>query len=90
MKTGEIIKAALEERGVTGTALASMMGYTSTGAVSNMIKRDKLDTDVLVEVLDKLGFEVVIQPKTQGQRKAGSMVLEASGKERIKRRGGDK
>ncbi|MGN1341418.1 MAG: hypothetical protein ACI4WS_14085 [Oscillospiraceae bacterium] len=34
---------------------------------------------MLVKLLDCLDYEVVVQPKTQGKRKDGAIVLEPSG-----------
>ena len=90
MKTGEIIRTVMKDKGVTQVALAAMMGFSSQGTVGNMLKRENIDTDVLIGILDKLGYEVVVQPKTQGQRKAGSIVIEASGKESVRSKGGNK
>lgn len=87
MKTSEILKVAMKEKGVTQVALAFMMGFSSQGSIGNMLKRENMDSDVFVELLDNLGYEVVVQPKTQGQRKAGSMVVETSGKESVRRKG---
>lgn len=74
MKTGEILKAVLKERGITQTQLAEMMGYASQSAVGNKIKLG-CTTNLFVEFMDKLGYEVVVQPKTQGKRKDGAMLL---------------
>ena len=74
MKTGEILKAVLKERGVTQTKLAEMMGYASQSAIGNKVK-DGCNTNLFVEFMDKLGYEVVVQPKTQGKRKDGAMLL---------------
>ena len=78
MTPTEAIKAALSDKRVTQTKLAEMMGYATQAAVGNRLN-SKISCDLLIEILEKLDYEVVIQPKTQGKRKEGSIVLEPSG-----------
>ncbi len=78
MDTKNIIKTILSERGINQTILAKMLGYASQKGVNNRLE-GKMSADMFAEWLDKLGYEVVVQPKTQGKRKDGAMVLEPSG-----------
>ena len=91
MKSGEVIRTILKEKNITQTEFAKIMGYASQGAVGNKLKQDST-TAVFAEMLDKLGYEVVVQPKTQGKRKDGAIVLEPSGipDGRGKKKGGAK
>lgn len=78
MTAKDAIKAAMSDKKVTQTLLAEMMGYSSQGAVGNRLNSN-ISCNLLVQMLDKLGYEVVVQPKTSGKRKEGSIVLEPSG-----------
>lgn len=78
MNAADAIKAALADKKVTQKRLAEMMGYSGQTAVGNRLN-SKISCDLLIEMLEKLDYEVVIQPKTQGKRKEGSIVLEPSG-----------
>lgn len=78
MTVRDTIKAAMSNRKVTQTLFAEMMGYSSQGAVGNRLNSN-ISCDLMIQMLDKLGYEVVVQPKTQGKRKDGAMVLEPSG-----------
>ena len=75
MTTGEIIKSIMKEKGVKQNALGAALGHNSPSAIYNILQRDKMDSDNLVKILDVLGYEVVVQPKTQGKRKDGAMLL---------------
>lgn len=75
MTTSEIIKTIMKEKGVKQNALSAAMGHNSPSAIYNILQRNNMDTDNLVKILDLLDYEVVVQPKTQGKRKEGSMVL---------------
>ena len=81
MDAKEIVKQALKERGISQTQLASMLGYTAAAGVTNRLCASSKDIscDLFGKMLDTIGYEVVVQPKTQGKRKEGSIVLEPSG-----------
>lgn len=81
MDAKEIVKQALKERGISQTQLASMLGYTAAAGVTNRLCASSKDIscDLFAKMLDTIGYEVVVQPKTQGKRKEGSIVLEPSG-----------
>lgn len=78
MTPNESLRAVMKERKVTQTNMAALMGYSAQGALANRLN-SKISCDLLIEMLEKLDYEVVIQPKTQGKRKEGSIVLEPSG-----------
>ena len=78
MIISETVKEVLRETRTTQSRLAELMGYKSQGTVGNALKA-RLSAEMLVQWLDKLGYEVVVQPKTSGKRKEGAIVLEPSG-----------
>lgn len=78
MTSREAILKALADKKVTQTRLAEKLGYKSQGGIGNLLK-GSISSDNLIKVLDELDYEVVVQPKTQGKRKDGAMVLEPSG-----------
>lgn len=78
MSPSEAIREVLYKARVTQVEMAEMMGYKSQSGFSGRLS-GKISCDLLIEMLEKLDYEVVIQPKTQGKRKEGSIVLEPSG-----------
>jgi hypothetical protein len=80
MNSKEIVKQVLKEKKMTQTQLAAIMGYTAPAGVTSRLCASSKDMScaLFAKMLDSLGYEVVVQPKTQGKRKEGSMVLEQS------------
>ena len=65
MKRKDAIKAAMKDAGVTQEVLAEMLGYASQNSVASAIGRN-LSMDKFEEMMDVLGFEVVIRRKRKG------------------------
>ena len=78
MKPYDTLNAVMGEKKVTQSRLAELAGLASQGSISNIATK-KISCDMLVKLLDCLDYEVVVQPKTQGKRKDGAIVLEPSG-----------
>ena len=79
MTASEVIRNAMKEGDVTQNDLAELMGYNSQGTIGNALRSNNFTTNIFLRWLDKLGYEVVVQPKTSGKRREGSIVLEPSG-----------
>lgn len=76
MKCNEIIRTVLKTTGTTQTRLADAMGYANGQAnVSRLLARNDLYVTTLIRLLDKMGYEIVVQPRTRGRRPEGQMVL---------------
>ena len=78
MTATDAIKNAMADKRVTQTKLADIMGYASSAGIRSRLNSN-ISCDLLIQLLDKLDYEVVVQPKTQGKRKDGAIVLEPSG-----------
>lgn len=76
MKINDAIRKAMKEKGFTQAQMAKAIGKPSANTVGARLTSDSLSTNNVVEMLDVIGYELVVQPKTQGQRKEGSMVIE--------------
>lgn len=72
------IRDIMAEKRITQAKLAETMGYSSQSGVRSRLD-SKISCDLLIQMLDCLDYEVVVQPKTSGKRKEGSIVLEPSG-----------
>ena len=79
MTASEAIRTAMKEANVTQNDLAELMGYNSQGTIGNALRISNFTTNTFLRWLDCLDYEVVVQPKTSGKRKEGSIVLEPSG-----------
>lgn len=80
MDAKDIVKQTLKEKGISQTQLASMLGYTAAAGVTNRLCASSKDMScaLFAKMLDVIGYEVVVQPKTSGKRKEGSIVLEVT------------
>lgn len=78
MNATEALKTVMRDKKVTQERLAKTMGYSAQSCLASRLK-GKMSCDLLVELLNQLDYEVVVQPKTSGKRKEGSIVLEPSG-----------
>lgn len=78
----EILEAALAEKSMSRKKLAEALGV-SPAAITNIltqvsrngVKRNSINLNTFLAILEELEYEVVIQKKTQGRRKEGQMVL---------------
>ena len=75
MRASEIIKSAMKESRITQEQLRDIMGLNHQSAVSVRINSPNPKLDTLIEVLDAIGYELVIQPKKRGRRPEGQEVV---------------
>lgn len=76
MKHTEAIKMIMIEKKITQKDAAIELGLKSNATLSERINHKNISAKNLTEILDILGYELVIQPKTEGDRPDGQYVLE--------------
>ena len=74
MKFNTIIREAMKETSTTQARLGEILGIKQN-AVSNMLNRTEPSLATFQTALEAMGYEVVVQKKTQGRRKDGQYVL---------------
>ena len=62
MNFNEIIRTAMKETNTTQTQLGNLLGVRQS-TIGNSLSRNDIYANTLVHMLDKLGYEVVIQKK---------------------------
>lgn len=70
MKIGEAIKKAMKAEKITQVQLAEKVGAKSQSVIAERLKMDNISINVIIDMLDAVGYEMVIQPKnnnTEGQ-----------------------
>ena len=74
MKETKIIRDIMENSTpkITLDVLRENMGYKTVSGVSERLKGSSMKVDTFVKFLDALGYEVIVQPKTTREAKAGS------------------
>lgn len=78
MTATDALKTVMREKKVTQERLSKTAGYSAQSCLASRLK-GKISCDLLIQLLEHLDYEVVVQPKTSGKRKDGSIVLEPSG-----------
>ena len=63
MKMSDIIKKAMKARGFTQEQLRDVLGVSNQNVISARINSDNPKIGTVVEILDALGYEMVIRPK---------------------------
>lgn len=70
------IKEIMKNRGITQNELKEKLGYKTQSAVAERLKQKSIGVDKACEMLDAIGYEMVIQPKnTRGKRAIGAYVI---------------
>lgn len=64
MKPNDIVYAILKSNKTTQGELAAMLKpKVSTAAISNRLNRDAMTTEAFLEMVNALGYELVVRPK---------------------------
>lgn len=76
MKINEAIKLAMKNQKTTQQQLADRIGAKSQSVISERLKMKNLSADTILEMLDAIGYELVIQEKKRGRRSEGQIVID--------------
>lgn len=80
MTINKAISAVMKLKGMSQKAMAESIGKKKATDVSARLNSKNMTFDRAIEMLSVLGYEVTIQPRTAGSRKAGQIVIERSDK----------
>jgi len=78
MKIGEAIKQALKNQKTTQQQLADRIGAKSQSVIAQRLRMNNLSIETILEMLDAIGYEVVIQEKKPGRRRDDQILIERS------------
>lgn len=76
MKIGEAIKQALKNQKTTQQQLADRIGAKSQSVIAQRLRMNNLSIEIILEMLDAIGYEVVIQEKKPGRRRDDQILIE--------------
>jgi len=79
MKISEAIKFALKNQKTTQQQLADRIGASSQSVIAQRLRMGNLSVNTVLEMLDAIGYELVIQEKRRGRRPEGQIVIERGG-----------
>jgi hypothetical protein len=78
MTINKIISKLMRENGVTQQVMAVSIGKKKATDISSRLHYNNMTFARAIEMLDVLGYEVVIQKKTAGERASDQIVVTAT------------
>ncbi len=75
IKIAEAIKAAMRDKKVTQQELADRIGATSQSVIAQRLRVNNLSVDIVLEMLEAIGYELVVQEKKRGRRAEGQFSI---------------
>jgi predicted XRE-type DNA-binding protein len=75
MRINKAINAIMKKEGWSQKQMATAIGKQRPNDVSARLASKNMSFDKAIEMLAAMGYEVVVQPVTAGQRKDGAIVI---------------
>lgn len=76
MKISDAIKTAMKNQKTTQVQLAERIGASSQSVIAQRLRMNNLSVDTVIEMLDAIGYEMVIQEKKRGRRPEGQIIID--------------
>lgn len=76
MKINKAIRQLMRDRKMSLSSMADALGKKRGNEISARLVNDNMSFDKAVEMLNVLGYEIVIQEKKQGARRADQIVVD--------------
>lgn len=76
MQINKAIRQVMRDKGVTLFSMAKAVGKQRANDISSRLLNPNMSFDKAVEMLDVLGYEVVIQERKPGARRADQIVID--------------
>ena len=65
MKIGEAIRLLMKRHSVTQVEMAKLIGVKGQTVISERIRRENMSVEKILQMIDPLGYQLVIQPKNK-------------------------
>ena len=75
MKTKQAIKKILKQEHMTQKVLSEKMGYARPSNLNTVLRANNPKIETLVNIMDALGYEVVLRPKNGSDKVSRSVIL---------------
>lgn len=82
MQINKAIRQVMRDKGVTLLSMAKSIGKERTSDVNARLYYSNMTFNTAVEMLDVLGYEVVIQERKPGARRADQIVIDQKEEEK--------
>ena len=77
MRINKAISTVMKQKKCTLSMMAGYIGKERANDVSARLASKNMTFERALEMLTPLGYEIVVQPITAGQRKEGSIVIDS-------------
>lgn len=81
MQINKAIRQIMREKGVTLLSMAKAIGKERNSDVAARLHKPNMTFDKAVEMLDILGYEIVIQERRPGTRRVDQIVIDQKSEE---------
>lgn len=81
MQINKAIRQVMKDKGVTLLSMAKAIGKDKGNDVSSRLNSPNMTFNNAVAMLDVLGYEIVIQERKPGARRADQVVIDQKGDE---------
>ncbi|WP_282144723.1 helix-turn-helix domain-containing protein [Thomasclavelia cocleata] len=75
MKIKQAVKKILKQENLTQVELSERMGYARSTSLSTVLSSNNPKANNLIKMMDALGYEIVLRPKTGKDKVARSVIL---------------
>ena len=82
MNTKKALKTILKQEHKTQKDLSETLGYARPTSLNTILRSNNPRLENLVKMMDALGYEIVLRPKTGSDKVARSVVLDMEGEEK--------
>lgn len=76
MQINKAIRQVMRDKGVTLLSMAKAIGKERSGDVNARLYYSNMTFNTAIEMLDVLGYEIVIQERKPGARRADQIVID--------------
>ena len=81
MRINKAISTIMKKEGWSQKQMATAIGKKRPNDVSARLASQNMSFDKATEMLSAMGYEIVVQPVTAGQRKEGAIVIDSEGED---------
>ncbi|MBC5582542.1 helix-turn-helix domain-containing protein [Anaerofilum sp. BX8] len=75
MNICEAVKLAMKNQKTTQGQMAERIGVKGQSVIAQRLRMDNISVNTVLEMLDAIGYEMVIQEKRPGRRSEGQFVV---------------
>lgn len=75
MRIGDAIKQAMKKQKTSQSQMAKRIGVKGQSVIAQRLRTDNMSVNMVIEMLEVIGYEIVIQEKKRGRRPDGQILI---------------